>query len=336
MSAHSTGHEHAQVSGSTADTSTTSSGGLPSGATSPGTSPSGRGSSGLLRGGAADVLVAACLWGTTGTVRTFAPEASSVSIAAVRVVIGGALLLALAAVTRAAGLRRLLSTRRDRLLLGLGAVALIAYQTAFFTAAVRTGVAVGTVVTIGSAPVFAGLLGLLTRQSGPSGRWALATAGAVAGCAALILGGQDAGADPLGIALAVLSGLSYAVYATVASVLIARGEDDRAVAGALFGAGAVLMLPLLAADAPGWALGGTGLLVALYLGVVTTAGGYVLFARGLRRTPATTATTLTLAEPAVAAVLGVALLGERLGGVALGGLALLVASLLVLVIPARR
>ncbi len=35
------------------------------------------------------------------------------------------------------------------------------YQTAFFIAAGRTGVAAGTVVTIGSAPAFTGLIGLL-------------------------------------------------------------------------------------------------------------------------------------------------------------------------------
>jgi DME family drug/metabolite transporter len=287
-------------------------------------------------GGSADILIAASLWGTTGTVRTFVPEASNVSIAAVRIVIGGLLLVAFAALTaRGAGLRRLLSTRRNRALVLLGAVAIMVYQTAFFSAASRTGVAVGTIVTIGSAPAFTGLLGLLLRRSAPSARWAVATAGAVAGCAALVLGGEAAGAEPLGISLALLSGFSYAVYATLASLLIEGGEQDRAVAGALFGAGAVLMLPVLLAGDPGWTLGGTGLLIALYLGVITTAGGYVLFARGLRTTPATTATTLTLAEPAVAAVLGVAVLGERLGGVALGGLALLLASLVVLVWPSR-
>ncbi|MFI0349787.1 EamA family transporter [Actinomadura sp. 9N407] len=287
--------------------------------------------------GSAYVLVAASLWGTTGTVRTFVPEASSVSIAAIRIVMGGVLLVALAAWTaRGAGLRRLLGARRNRLPLCLGAVAIIAYQTLFFVAAARTGVAIGTVVTIGSAPAFAGLLGLVLRQSALSGRWALATAGAVAGCAALVGGGANAGADPLGIVLALLSGFSYAVYATVAATLIGRGEDDRAVVASLFGIGAVLMLPVLLATGPGWTLHGSGALIALYLGVVATAGAYMLFARGLKTTPATTATTLTLAEPAVAAVLGVAVLNERLGGVALGGLALLALSLLVLIVPARR
>jgi DME family drug/metabolite transporter len=288
------------------------------------------------RFGGADILLAASLWGTTGTVRTFAGGASALSIAASRIVIGGLVLLALAAWTRrGAGLRRLLGNRRNLPALALGAAAIAVYQTAFFVAAGRTGVAAGTVVTIGSAPAFTGVIGLLVRRSRPTRRWAAATGGAVAGCALLIGGGRDAGIEPVGIALALLSGLSYAVYATVASVLITRGEEDRAVAAALFGAAAVPLLPVLCAGS-GWLLTGPGALIALYLGVVTTGGGYLLFARGLRTTPATTATTLTLAEPAVAAALGTLLLHERLGGVALGGLALLAASLVVLVAPTGR
>ncbi|MEU4823878.1 EamA family transporter [Actinomadura sp. NPDC023710] len=289
------------------------------------------------RRGGADVLLAATLWGTTGTVRTFADGASPYSVAAIRIIIGGLVLLALAALTRGgAGLRHLVADRRNLPLVGLGAVAITVYQTAFFVAAGRTGVAVGTIVTIGSAPVFTGVIGLLARRSAPTGRWTLATAGAVAGCALLVGGGRDAGAEPLGIGLALLSGLAYAAYATVASVLITRGEQDRAVAAALFGTAALPLVPVLLAGPTGWLVTGSGALIALYLGVITTGGGYLLFARGLRTTPATTATTLTLAEPAVAAVLGTVLLGERLGGSALGGLVLLAASLVVLVAPRRR
>jgi drug/metabolite transporter, DME family len=289
-------------------------------------------------GGHVDVLLAACLWGTTGTVRTAVDAASDVSIAAVRIVVGGLALLAVAAGTLrgdtvpGGGLRRLVAGRRNRLPIVAGAAAVILYQTAFFSAAARTGVAVGTVVTIGSAPAFAGVLGLATGRTPLTGRWLLATAGAVTGCAALV-GGGHAGADPVGVGLALLSGLSYAVYATVASVLVGRAEEERAVTGALFGVAATIVLPAVLAGVGGsaaWALSGRGALVALYLGAVATGVGYLLFARGLRTTPATTATTLTLAEPAVAAVLGVVVLGEALGAVALAGIALLALSLLLL------
>ncbi|MFI0484642.1 DMT family transporter [Actinomadura sp. 9N215] len=294
-------------------------------------------SSGRVRRGGADILLAASLWGTTGTVRTFADGSTAFSIAAIRIVIGGLMLLGFAAASRrGAGLRRLFRDRRNWPLVGAGAVTIAVYQAAFFVAAGRTGVAVATVVTIGSAPAFTGVIGLATRRSAPTGRWLLATGGAVAGCALLVGGGRDAGAEPAGIALALLSGLSYAVYATVASALITRGEEDRAVAGSLFGTAAVPLVPVLFAEPTGWLTTGQGALIALYLGVITTGGGYLLFARGLRTTPATTATTLTLAEPAVAAVLGMVLLDERLGTVALGGLALLAASLVVLVLPVRR
>ncbi|HEX2316810.1 MAG TPA: EamA family transporter [Thermomonospora sp.] len=302
---------------------------------SPASSASGRRPS-----GSAHILLAASLWGTTGTVRTLAPSgADPVSLGAARIVLGGVVLLAVAALLRGrgAGLRRLLSRgRRDRWLLVLGAVCVAVYQSAFFAAVARTGVATGTVVTIGSAPAFTGLIALATGGPRPTWRWTAATLCAVAGCAALVGGGRSAGVEPVGVGLALLSGLAYAVYATIASRFITRGEDHRAVAAVLFGLAAALLLPVLAAGAPGWLLTWSGALVTGYLGVITTAGAYLLYARGLRGTPVTTATTLTLAEPAVAAVLGLAVLGERLGGVALAGLGLLAGGLVLLVLSGRR
>jgi drug/metabolite transporter, DME family len=65
---------------------------------------------------------------------------------------------------------------------------------------------------------------------------------------------------------------------------------------------------------------GQGLAVATYLAMLTTALAYLLYARGLRTTAVTTATTLGLAEPAVAAVLGLAVRGEHLTATGLAGL----------------
>jgi DME family drug/metabolite transporter len=282
-------------------------------------------------GGGAYILLAASLWGTTGTARTFAPAAATpVSVGAARILLGGLVLVLIA--LRGGGLRRLLAGGPATwAALGAGAACAAIYQIAFFAAVARTGVATGTVVTIGSAPAFAGMLAKLLRTGRLSKRWLASTAGAVIGCGALVGGGRSAGVEPIGVALALVSGLGYALYATLASRFITRGADGRAVVAALFGGAAVLLLPVLLAGSPGWLLTGRGVAVTAYLGGLTTAVGYVLYARGLRTTPVAPATTLTLAEPAVAAVLGLVVLGERLGGVALAGLALLAGSLLVLI-----
>jgi len=63
-----------------------------------------------------------------------------------------------------------------------GAVAVAGYQLAFFSAVARTGVAVGTMVAIGSAPMLAGLLAWLVRGERPPGRWYAATLLALTGC----------------------------------------------------------------------------------------------------------------------------------------------------------
>ncbi|HEU5159865.1 MAG TPA: EamA family transporter [Streptosporangiaceae bacterium] len=277
------------------------------------------------------ILLAASLWGTTGTARTFAPaEATPVSVGAARIILGGLLLVVIA--LHRGGLRRLLARGPATwAVLGAGAICAAIYQVAFFAAVARTGVATGTVVTIGSAPAFAGLLAKLLRSGPLPRRWLVSTAGAVIGCAALVSGGRAAGVEPIGVGLALLAGLGYALYATTASSFIIRGEDDRAVVAALFGGAALVLLPVLLAGSPGWLLTGRGIGVTLYLGGLTTAVGYVLYARGLRTTPAAAATTLTLAEPAVAALLGLVVLGEHLGGVAVAGLVLLAGSLLSLI-----
>jgi drug/metabolite transporter, DME family len=288
-------------------------------------------------GGATYILLAASLWGTTATARTFAPAgAGPVAVGAARVIGGGLLLLVVA--LRGGALRCLVARgTRTRCLLAIGAAAAAAYQTAFFAATARTGVAVGTVVTIGAAPVFTGIVSMATGRPGwPGARWLAATAAAVAGCAMLVTGGHASGASAAGAALALLASLCYAVYAVTGSYLISNGAHDRAVVGAIFGGAAILLLPVLFTSPMSWVATGRGLAVAAYLAVLTTALAYLLYARGLRTTTVTTATTLGLAEPAVAAVLGLAVLGEHLTATGLAGLGVLGVSLVIAAWPSRR
>jgi DME family drug/metabolite transporter len=281
------------------------------------------------------VLLGAAAWGSTGTAAHFAPAgATSASIGAARIGLGGLLLLGLAVSTAARrdAVRSLLAGgAASRAALVLAAAAVGGYQVCFFTAVRMTGVAIGTVVAIGSAPVFTGALSRLTGGPPLDGRWMAATAAAVAGCAVLVSGGQSAGVSAGGVGLALAAGLCYAVYAVTASRLITAGNPEAAVMGLLFGGAAVLLAPVLAAGSPGWLLTGRGLAVVVYLGVVTTALAYLLYGRGLRTMSAPVAVTLGLAEPVVAAILGLVVLGERLTATDVVGLllvALALASLL--------
>ncbi|MEU3561516.1 EamA family transporter [Kitasatospora sp. NPDC006786] len=290
------------------------------------------------RGGAGPILIAAVLWGTTGTASSLAPGgAPAAGIGAAGLVLGGLLLLL---TDRAARALPRVCGPRERWLLAAGAVAVAGYPVTFYPAVGRTGVAVATVIALGSAPVFTGLLGWLTRQGRPGGRWAGATALAVLGCALLVLGPELAGGggavDPLGVLLAALSGLSYAGYSLIGGRLITAGHPSGGVMGAMFGGGALIVLPVLLAGDLEWLASARGAGVVLHLAVVTTFLAYWLFGHGLRHTSAQTATTLTLAEPAVAAVLGVAALGERLPALSWCGLAVLAAGLAFLALPARR
>lgn len=279
--------------------------------------------------GRLQVLSAAVLWGTTGTAQALAPaSASSEAIGAVRMAVGGAALLVLALATGA--FRGLDRWPRGALL--AAAAGMGSYQPLFFSGVARTGVAVGTIAAIGSAPVFAGALARALEGGWPGRRWAVATALAVGGTSLLAIGGRRADVDPVGVAFALGAGLCYAVYATAAKRLLA-GRPPVAVAGAVFPLAAVGLSPILFASDLGWLAAPRGLAVALHLGLVATALAYVLFSTGLGRVPAPTAVTLSLAEPLTAAALGVALLGERPGPAALAGAALVLAGLAVLAAP---
>ena len=278
------------------------------------------------------VLAAALLWGTTGTAQAFAPEgAQPAVIGAVRLAIGGFALLALASA------RGVLKDLRAWPLMPtmLGALCMAAYQVFFFEAITKTGVAVGTIVAIGSAPLFAGALGFLVRRETPGLRWMIATLLAVAGCMLLTVPKAEVSVNPFGIGLALGAGITYATCTVAAKGLLEKRPAD-AVMAVLFCLAAVLLSPLLVLGDLTWLAQGRGIVVALHLGLVATAAAYTLFARGLEAVPVATSVTLGLAEPFTAAVLGVVLLAERLTGAVLLGAGLILAGLVMLSIPKRR
>ncbi len=264
------------------------------------------------RWGVLPLLSASVLWGTSGTAQALAHlHVDPPLVGAARLLSGAAALVVIAAATGRLRVRELLAADRRRWLLTAG-VATAVYQAAFFGAVARAGVALGTLVALGSAPAFCGLFARRFAGESLPRAWTLSTACAVAGCALLVLphGGSGA-ADLFGIALSVVAGACYGAYTVCLKRLLGTGADPIPVLAVTVGIGAVLLSPFLFTGAGAGALASpAGLLLTAWLGLVVTACAYVLFARGLARVPARTAGTLSLAEPLTATVLGALVLAE--------------------------
>lgn len=277
------------------------------------------------------VLLAAMLFGTTGTAQALGPGSSTpLTVGASRILIGGGALAVLALAS--GGLRGRWPLR----LVVLSGAGVAVYQLAFFQAVADTGVAVGAIVAIGSGPVVAGALERVVDGHWPGRRWLAATVLATAGVAVLTLASaSEASLSATGIALALVSGVGYATYTIVAKRLMRLGHGPIPVMGSSFGVGAVLLLPVLALGDTAWLHTRDGVALALYLGIVPTAVAYMLFARGLRHLDASEVTTIVLAEPLTATLLGGIVLDERIGFVGAVGAALVLAGLAVLAAPGR-
>ncbi len=274
------------------------------------------------------VLLAAICFGTTGTAQAIGPGGSPVAVGAARIVFGGLLLVLVA---------RGLRVRMPRVGAGLVgmACAVAVYQLSFFAAVRLTGVAVGTVVAIGTGPAAAGVLGRLVNGERLSARWAQATALAALGVL-LLAGDGGASVDPTGVALAVTSGVGYATYTVLSKRMLDAGEAPEGVMAAGFGGAGLLLAPALILAGPGFLATPGGLAMAVYLAAVPTALAYVLFSRGLRHLSSGETATIVLAEPLTAAALGVIALGEHPSPAAGVGALLVLAGLLALAAPGRR
>lgn len=254
------------------------------------------------------ILAASFFWGTSGTAQTFAPEAATpFVVGAVRIGLGGGVLFLTAAVR---GKLPDLHTWPFKLTF-LAALSIAAYQLFFFSAVDITGVAVATVVTMGSSPVLAGILAWLVKGQKPVTSWYPATILAIFGCVLLFLPEGETVVEPSGILLSLGGGGVYALYALLSKDLL-EGRPADTVMAMVGLIGGLLLVPILIINRPEWLLESRGWQVAGYLGVFSMALPYLLFNFGLILVPVASAMTLTLAEPMTAALLGILLVGERL------------------------
>lgn len=294
------------------------------------------------------VLAAAMLFGTTGTSQALGPDDSTpLSIGVMRMVIGGTGLAILAFALAArharrspdAGVKTLGALRPSRggirplALVVLTGVCISVYQPLFFLGTGRNGVAVGTVVALGSAPILAGLLEWALTRRMPSPAWIAATALATIGVVLLGFGGESGtvgGTDPMGLLGSVGAGASFAVIANAQRRLLDDGWDPFTVVGGMGASSALICVLALPFVDLAWLATPVGATMALWLGLATISIAYVLFTWGLSALTAATAATLTLGEPLTASILGIVVLGERLSSLAIVGLVVLAAGLALL------
>lgn len=277
------------------------------------------------------VLCAAMLWGTTGTAQSFSDGTlSPYWVGALRLGIAALFFLAYAgAINGLSHLVRQLAGLDWRRAILAGAC-MAGYNLAFFAGVKITGVAVGTALAIGSGPIWAGLL-QLAGGARPGPGWWTGTLLAVGGGVLLVLGrGGDIQADPLGIALCLASGLTYALYALLNKRLVQHATPAVTTLG-VFMVGALLALPAAGCWAWPAQITASGWLVVSFLGIASTGIAYLLFTSGLRGISAATGVSLALMEPVTAFLLALGVVGERPGALAYAGLAALLAGLAIVI-----
>lgn len=277
------------------------------------------------------VLLAAILWGMTGTAQTFLDKGvSPIAVATIRSAIGGGLLLIVAVLIRKISFR---TWSWKWTILAVASIAL--FQGLFFTSIRLTGVAIGTVVTIGSAPMFSGVLEWLFWKTRPSKIWGIATIMTITGCILLFINSGDRAIHLGGVGLAVCAGLSFAVYTNMSKQLMAQQEALPAVA-MTFSICAVLLLPFSISSGFSWLAEMQNLWTMIFMGVMCTSIAYLLFLSGLQKISSSSAVTLSLAEPLTAAMLGVLLVGEHLSSTSWVGVAMLLGGIVVLTLTGRK
>lgn len=271
------------------------------------------------------VVAAGVLFGTAGTAQALGPTGSTpLGVGILRIVVGAAALL-LAMPLLGSSPRSLVALWRTPPMLVTACTA-GAYQLFFFAGVSRAGVALGTLVAVGSAPLFAGLVGWAVLKHRPTLGWLVATLVCLVGLGLLTAPGLTGG-SAVGFLLALGAGLCIAGYNVAARIQLDRGVGALEVPTGSFVLGGALLLPLLATQPMSWLATPSGAAMALYLGVATMGLANVLLTRGMRTLTPGPATTLMLTDPVVATVLGVVVLGETLVAVEIVGVLVILTGL---------
>ena len=260
------------------------------------------------------VILASLLWGTTGTAATFAPALSPLFIGSFAMGMGGILQCGLATV-KIVHDRALLAVHCRFLIVGALAVAI--YPLAFYSSMRLSGVTIGTVVSIGLAPILSAIIEYFSRDFQLNKQWAM---GALLGIIGMVMLAFSDNASTtiqythvnLGILLGLVAGLTYALYSWSARQLMLKGVNTKAAMGATFGCGGLLLIPVMLITGSAFVNSWNNMAVGFYMALIPMFLGYRCYGFGLSKISASMATTITLLEPVIAAILAMLIVGECL------------------------
>lgn len=227
---------------------------------------------------------------------------------------------------------------RDAAILILLSAAMALYQICYFAAIPRVGVTVAALITLCTAPVMVAILSTILLQERPEARVVAAMGAAIIGTLLLIGSPATVGAPResfAGVLLALGAALSFAAVTLSGRALAGRHRDLLLVTISM-GGGAIFLLPFALSSGLTIDYSAAGWSMLLYLGLVPTALGYLLFFYGLRYTTATVASTINLLEPLTSTILAWLLFHERLGAAGLLGAALLLGAMVLLLRDTKK
>lgn len=286
------------------------------------------------------VIAASVLWGTTGTASAFIPDVSPLAVGAFSMGAGGVLLVLNAKNNLLSDRQKLFSQPS---LLFIGSLCVAIYPLAFYSSMRLAGVAIGTVISIASAPFFTIIMERLISNKIVTSRWVVSFIFGVVGVIFLTLGktqyldiNAQANNRILGILLGLVAGLTYATYSWTARQMIENGVNSKSAMASMFGLSAILLLPSLLLTGENLFLDAKHISVALYLAIAPMFFGYLLFGQALRVIEASKATLITLLEPIVATILATIIIGETFSPIGWLGMSLMIGCLLLQVMKTPK
>lgn len=265
------------------------------------------------------------LAGTAGTVAAiYAINTPSPVIGFVRLFIGAITLLILAPFLggKLSQLPRLI-TRPG---VWIMAASSASYQVFFFASVDRAGVATAALITVGCIPVSAGIVGWIFLRERPSKIWYISTAIAISGLVIASLGELQTN-DATGLIFAVIAGSGIGAYINAAKIEVRAGGHSSQLPGMAFLLGSIGLFFVVRSDLLQVEWTTQTILLAVYLGAVTMGIANGIQMLGLRGISPGVASTMMLADPVTAAVLGVVVLGEAVTLTGTVGLILVVIGL---------